>query len=117
MDLIKYPAPYKDQYAQLGKHRWSVHRLVNLSKDIPTLTIPLEHLNLWHKYDLTMREMAGHVKAILAADLKYPILLDEDGEILDGRHRLMKAILLKKKTIKAKRFLENPPPCSIDGNN
>lgn len=55
-----------------------------------------------------------HMAAINAADLSYPIILDEDGEIMDGRHRIMKAMLAGEKTIKAVRFDENPSPCKCD---
>jgi len=104
-----------EQMAQLGKHNWSVARLMVLSKDLPVMNIPLDHLNIYHKYEnLTLRELVGHIKSVNAAELKYPIILDEDGELMDGRHRIMKAIMENKKTIKAVRFEENPTPCKID---
>ena len=105
----------KEQMAQLGYHWWSVARLIELSKDLPILNIPIDHLYLYYKYkNLTLREMVMHLKAVNDADLSYPIILDEDGELLDGRHRIMKALLLGVKTIKAVRFDENPSPCKID---
>ena len=61
--------------------------------------------------ELTLRELADHMQAVLDADLSYPIILDEDGEIMDGRHRLMKAILNRESTIKAVRFDVNPSCC------
>ena len=53
-----------------------------------------------------------HIKSVLAADLSYPIILDEDGEIMDGRHRVMKALIDGEESIRAVRFSENPAPCS-----
>lgn len=106
--------PYETQMAQIGWHKWAVSRLVALSKDFPIMEIPLNHLNVYSKYEkLTLREMVGHVKAVLDADLSLPIILDEDNEIMDGRHRIMKAILEGRETIKAVRFEENPRPCEI----
>ena len=108
---------YDDQMAKLGKHHFSVARLVELSKNFKIMTIPLDHLNVYNKYeDLTLREMAMHINAVNNADLKYPIILDEDGEIMDGRHRIIKAIINGEKTIKAVRFDKNPEPCKIDEN-
>ena len=108
---------YETQMSKLGKHHFSVARLVELSKDFKVMTIPLDHLNVYNKYsDLTLREMVMHINAINNADLKYPIILDEDGEIMDGRHRIMKAMLDGKKTIKAVRFDKNPEPCKVDEN-
>lgn len=37
----------------------------------------------------------------------------EIGELMDGRHRLMKAMLLGHEKIKAVRFDENPSPCRV----
>ena len=79
------------------------------------MKVPIMHLNIYHMYDkMTLRELVGHMKSVNNADLKYPIILDEDGEIMDGRHRIMKALLKGKKTIKAVRFKENPPPCKVE---
>jgi hypothetical protein len=102
------------QTSKLGRHNWSVSRLFELSKELPVMNIPINHLNIYHKYnDLTLREMVMHMKAVNDANLDYPIILDEDGDIMDGRHRLMKALLIGAETIKAVRFEENPTPCKI----
>jgi hypothetical protein len=105
----------KIQMAQLGKAKWSVARLIELSKDLPVMEIPIDHLNIHYKYeDLRLRDMIMHMKAVLDADLSFPIILDEDGEVMDGRHRIMKAIIENKPTIKAVRFDENPNACEIE---
>lgn len=104
-----------EQMAHIGRHQWSVARLFELSKDLPVMDIPLDHLSVWHNYTkLTMRELVMHIKAIEAADLSKPIILDEDGEIMDGRHRIMKCMWKGFPTIKAVRFDENPSPCRVD---
>lgn len=104
----------KEQLCEIGRHTWSVPRLFELSRDLPVMEIPLDHMMVYHRYDkLTMRELVMHMKAVNAADLDKPIILDEDGELMDGRHRLMKAMLLGCETIKAVRFDENPTPCQV----
>ena len=111
---IKPFYPVNEQMSQLGRHSWSVARLFELSRDLPIMEIPLDHINMYYTYEkLTLREMVMHMKAVNDADLSMPIILDEDGEIMDGRHRLMKAILIGELTIKAVRFDENPSPCKI----
>ena len=101
--------------AQVGRHHWSVSRLFELSKNLPIMEVPLNHLNIWYKYEnLTLREMVMHINAVNNANLNYPIILDEDGELMDGRHRIMKAILNGHESIKAVRFDENPSPDKID---
>lgn len=109
---IKEFYPVKSQMSNLGNHTWSVARLIELSRDLPVMVIPLDHLNVYYKYKaLSLMDMVMHMKAVNDADLSYPIIMDEDGEIMDGRHRIMKAILTGAETIKAVRFDENPPPC------
>lgn len=103
-----------NQMATLGKDSWSVIRLFGLVKDLHVMDIPLSHINMSDDYEpLTLRELAGHMVAVNNADLKYPIILDENGVIMDGRHRLIKAIIEGKETIKAVRFKENPSPCRV----
>jgi hypothetical protein len=110
----KFCSP-ETQMSRLSNHSWSVARLIELSKKLKPFKIPLKHINSYYRYEkLTLREMVGHIKAVLDADLKYPIILDEDGEIMDGRHRLMKAILNGEKSIFAVRFKKNPTPCKIN---
>jgi len=113
--MIKPFTEPSKQMAHLGTHQWAVSRLFELTKNFEVMDIPLTHINMYHTYsNISLREFVGHVQAVNEANLTYPIILDEDGEIMDGRHRLMKAILLGKKTIKAVRFKENPEPCKRD---
>ena len=105
------------QMAQLGNHEWAVARLFELSKDLKVMDIPLDHLNVFNKYkELTLRDMVMHMRAVKAADLNLPIILDEDGEIMDGRHRIMKAMLNNAKSVRAVRFDENPSPCKVNND-
>ena len=104
--------PPREQITTLGRNTWSVPRLFELARNLPVMEIPLAHLNVYYAYEkLTMREMVMHMVAVNDADLDKPIILDEDGELMDGRHRIMKAMILGKPTIKAVRFEENPQPC------
>ena len=113
MKIKKWASP-KDQMCKLGRHSWSVSRLFELARELPVMEVPLDHLNMYCVYEkLTLREMVMHMKAVKEADLRKPIILDEDGELMDGRHRLMKAMLLEHPTIKVVRFDENPSPCQV----
>lgn len=112
---IKEFYPPHEQMCTLGRHSWSVARLFELSRELPVMEIPLNHLCLYYTYEkLTIREMVMHMRAVNNADLNTPIILDEDGELMDGRHRLMKAMLTGADTIKAVRFEENPNPCRVN---
>ena len=98
----------------LGRHSWSVARLFECARGLPVMDVPINHLSLYYSYEkLTLREMVMHMRAVNDANLDRPIILDEDGELMDGRHRLMKAMLLGLDTIKAVRFDENPSPDKV----
>lgn len=104
-----------EQMCCLGRQHWSVPRLFELARELPVMDIPLDHLHVYYTYEkLTLREMVMHMKAVQASDLDKPIILDEDGDLMDGRHRIMKAMLQGCATIKAVRFDENPSPCKVD---
>ena len=102
------------QMSALGDNRWFIARLITLVKDFDVMEIPLEHMNVYYLYkNLTLRDMVTHMQAVNDADLSYPIILDEDGEVMDGRHRIMKALLNGERAIKAVRFGKNPEPCQV----
>ena len=110
MKVVEWLKP-DQQMARLGRNSWSVPRLFELSRNLPVMDVRIDHMSVYFVYEkLTLREMVGHIKAVQDADLSFPIILDEDGELMDGRHRLMKAILEGRQTIKAVRFEENPSP-------
>ena len=113
MKIKEWHSP-SDQMCVVGRHSWSVPRLFELSRNLPVMEVPLNHLSLYYTYEkLTLRDMVMHMNAVNNADLDKPIILDEDGELMDGRHRLMKAMLLGYEKIKAVRFDENPSPCRV----
>jgi hypothetical protein len=106
---------FDQQECNLRKSYWSVARLVTLARDLPTLSLPLDALNLGEsEYTVDMRHMVAHMKTILNSNLDLPILLSEDGEIFDGRHRIMLALHLGHTHISAKRFDTNPQPDRIE---
>ena len=114
---VKKWVPPHNQMCRLGSEKWSVARLFELSREFPVMDIPLDHLGMYYTYErLTLREMVMHMRAVIHADLNTPIILDENGELMDGRHRLMKAILTSAKSIKAVRFDENPSPDEVESD-
>lgn len=97
---------------------WSVANLIEDARDLPIMEIPLEHLNIDKELDaMNLRAFVAHLKHVRDADLKYPIILDENGSIFDGFHRVAKALLLGEKTIKAVRFESDPPPIIRGGKD
>lgn len=95
-----------------GDGDWLISDLIEKAKGLTPFEIPLVHLNL-RGMDVGCEdvvEFARHYKHVEAADLSYPIILDYKGTILDGRHRIIKALLEGRETITAVRFAEYVTP-------
>lgn len=95
-----------------GKEEWLISNLVSLASKLPIQEMPLEHLNIYNLYPKisSMRGFVMHIKGVLKADLICPIILDDEGYVMDGRHRIAKALLEEHETIKFVRFEETPKP-------
>ena len=61
----------------------------------------------------TWNELIAHVRLIEAADLAYPIILASDGTVMDGMHRIVKAMLAGHDDIVAVQFDQDPAPDSV----
>lgn len=109
--IPKAPSVDKQTFNDDGK-RWFVSRLIDKAKELPVQTMPMSALNIYHLAPNieNMKSFVSHVRAVLDADLSYPIILDEEGYVMDGRHRIAKALLEGKETISFVRFDETPCP-------
>lgn len=61
----------------------------------------------------TFYDFVFEMTRVKNANLQYPILLSPEGFIADGWHRVAKAILDGKTTIKAIRMESLPTPCKV----
>ena len=61
-----------------------------------------------------MRKVVEHTALILEADLAYPIILGHDGWVMDGMHRVARALMAGRSHIDAVRF---PAPLGADSRN
>ena len=91
-------------------------RLISLSSELEQFDIPLKHLNIHNLYPQieTTKEFVDHIGYVINADMSCPIILDEEGYVMDGRHRIAKALLEKHETIKAVRFDVTPDCCFVE---
>ena len=102
-----------------GLLAWDVHRLIELSKNFPRKTMRIADIGEldrpWAGLDgpETWRQLIEHVQLINDADLSYPIILAANGEVMDGRHRIAKAALLRRDTIECVQFDQDPQPDHI----
>jgi hypothetical protein len=105
--------PLQDYYRDGNGNLYSVARLLDDTKHLPVFDCPLAALDLsceiWQ--GCNMHSLAWHVRRVNDADLDHPVLLDWEGSIADGRHRVIKALAQGKRTIKARRMTWKPEPC------
>lgn len=94
--------------------RWDAATLVEWCKekgykefDLPLAGIALNYLPFCVD---TFEDFIWQMDRCTHSDLKYPIILDNLGVICDGYHRVAKAILEKRPSIKAIRIEEMPNP-------
>lgn len=83
--------------------------------------IPLAALDIsFVPFDLnSLDDFIFQCKRVKNTDIKIPIILDSCGVVADGYHRIARAILEGKKTIKAYRITNMPKPDRVedkDGN-
>jgi disulfide oxidoreductase YuzD len=108
--------PISNNYDQ--PRRWLVSDLWKMSE---TMNTEFESVDkLWSRYskvfcwtlygeEVDNEFFLHHMERILNADLSYPIILSEEGYIMDGVHRLLKCKFLKKDTISCVKFKKDPP--------
>ena len=102
--------------SERGLLAWDVDRLVNLSSTLPVQHVPLNQIRelnqLWtgDADRPTWTEFIHHMALVQAADLAYPIILSSSGEVMDGMHRVAKAVLEGRAKIDAVQFSDDPEP-------
>jgi hypothetical protein len=92
---------------------WDVDRLVELARDLPVKQVPIDsiwELDTPYWSQLTVRDVAEHVRLVQEVDLSYPIILGVDGRVMDGMHRVVRAFLEGRQTISAVQFEVHPEP-------
>ncbi len=101
-----------------GFDAWDVDRLVDLAAELPVIDIAVEDIAeldepYWFEDSdeaVTVRKVVEHARLIGEVDLAHPIILDVDGRVMDGMHRVARALLEGHGTVRAVRFVEQPPP-------
>ncbi|MEO1482622.1 MAG: hypothetical protein AAFU77_10985 [Myxococcota bacterium] len=101
-----------------GLLAWQVTRLIELVKDYPVEWIAIAsiaeldepHWYLRPSQVPTCRSLLEHMALVDAADLSYPIIVDSGGRVMDGMHRVCKAVRVGRHQIAARRFPVDPEP-------
>lgn len=100
-----------------GLDAWDVDRLIALVADQPTEELPLERVieldtDYWfdHGYAPTVRAVVEHFRLMTEVDLRYPIVVDPEGRVMDGMHRVARALADGRTTVLARRLVAMPDP-------
>lgn len=97
---------------------WDVSRLISLSSGLPVHDIPVDSVRevdtaYWFEGSTgapTVRAVVEHARLMLDADLSFPVILGPDGRVMDGMHRIARAMLEGRPEISAVRFPVLPDP-------
>lgn len=101
---------------------WSASNLIQWckEKEYTIFDLPLAGIDLsyspWTSLS-NVKQIANHFKRVQLANLDYPVILDDHGYIADGWHRIVKALVDGKSTIKAIRIQEMPQPDGVENDN
>jgi hypothetical protein len=58
----------------------------------------------------TVRSVVDHLRLVQAVDLAYPVILGSDGRVMDGMHRIARALLEGHEAVAAVQFDADPEP-------
>ncbi|QLC67962.1 hypothetical protein LPB248_03065 [Flavobacterium sp. LPB0248] len=113
---------YNLRKSEQGLKAWDVHRLIELSKKLivkSVLLCDIKEVNepYWFEHNTnlpTCADVLSHMKLVQEAELTYPIILCADGRLMDGMHRIIKALLEGHEEIKAVQFEITPEPDFIN---
>ena len=108
---------YHFRPSERGLLAWDVDRLIRLTRGFAPRPVPLAEIReidevYWfddHQRP-TCRFVLEHLHYIQEADLAYPIILASDGRVMDGMHRVAKALLEGRSHVDAVQFEVDPEP-------
>jgi hypothetical protein len=111
--------PPKRRFCSDGRSIWYIDRLWPLAAGLPEEDLPIDQVReldqvcwfgeAWGARP-TCRLVIEHCQRILDADGSYPIIVGPDGSVLDGMHRVAKAVLEGRASVRAVRVRTMPPP-------
>lgn len=118
----KLRAQYFFRQSEKGLLAWDVRRLVELTRDFPVARMRIADIAEldeahWYQHEgdaPTCRSLLEHMQLIDEADTSYPIILDRNGRVMDGMHRICKAVREGEQSIPAVRFARDPEPDYVD---
>lgn len=102
-----------------GRAYWLTETLWAAAAGLPVFQIAIAEIpefdqDCWFQGQApSLRDVAGHARRIMAADLSYPIIFSSDGRLMDGGHRIARAWIEGRTTVDAVRFVIDPEPQDV----
>ncbi|WP_210405395.1 hypothetical protein [Rhodophyticola sp. CCM32] len=95
-----------------------MRKLLERAGELPVTPVPLSGIGeidepYWFSEadrPATCRAIMAHATQVAGVDITYPILLCAEGRVMDGMHRVMKALGDGHDTIPARQLITTPPP-------
>ncbi len=101
------------RYIDAEGHVWIHTHLIWNARELEIVQMPIDELQLemqllWKMENI--RDFIVHMEKVNNADLNYPIIVSAEGHVMDGMHRIVKAILRGNKSVRGVKFPVTPPP-------
>jgi len=101
-----------------GVDAWDVDRLIELASELNDEIVEIAEIGevdavYWfddERHSPTVRAVVDHARRIAEVEAAYPIILGPDGRVMDGMHRIARAMLDGRSAIRAVRFSKLPEP-------
>ncbi len=103
-------------WVSLGIRAWHVETVWRAALGVPVEEVPLDAIreideDCWFNgRPATVRAVIYHARQIANVDLSVPAILSCDGQVLDGMHRIAKAVLSGRSSVPAQRLPTDPDP-------
>ena len=85
----------KEKFWLNDNEYYDIEEAMKIAEIYKPFKLPLKHIDIFVKRWTDVEEIwhfAWHMKRALNADLNYPILMDRTGTIINGWHRISKAL-------------------------
>ena len=110
------PGEPSGHWVALGQRAWHIESVWRAARNLPVEQVQIGSIreldeDCWFNgRPATVRAVVDHAARMHSADLELPVILASDGQVLDGMHRIAKALLEGRATLPARRLPVDPDP-------
>ena len=106
------PNEYDSEKCSINDDVWYVETLIKHASDLPVFDLDLSSLDLdvmpWELKSIF--HYIDHFMQTNNCSLEYPVIMSPSGWVMNGWHRISKALIEGRQTVKAVRFKKLPTP-------